>query len=310
MDIKKLVNAFAARVDAEGLPVEAVSVYQNDRFVVGHRWVEDRPRNIYSHTKSYTVTAVGLAIDDGLLSLDDKPAEFFPEALPEDPAPEWARVSLKDMLPMGLGVDASLLMEDERRQGIGSPDYIQFVFSHGFKYEPGTHFHYSNANTYLAGRMVEKVTGKDLSAYLNERVFAPLEIPEPRWERCPKMHPFGAGGMWLRTDDMLKLGRLYLKDGKWNGIRLLSPDWIALATTKKLDTPPSDNGTGLSCGYGYQFWMCPYPGAYRADGKYAQYTVVLPEADAVVGMQCSEAAPEKTNAIQVAVHEELLSRIH
>ena len=309
MEIKKLVAGLARRVDAEQLPVEAVSVYQKDRFVVGHRWVEDRPRNIYSHTKSFTVTAVGLAIADGVLSLDDKPADFFPEALPERPAPEWERVTLEKMLPMGLGVDASLLMEDERRQGIGSPDYVRFVFSHEFRYEPGTHFHYSNANTYLAGRMVEKATGKDLSDYLNERVFAPLEIPVPRWERCPKMHPFGAGGMWLRNDDMLKLGRLYLNGGMWRGLRLLDPDWIALATSKKLDTPPSANGTGLSCGYGFQFWMCPYPGSYRADGKYGQLTVVFPEAEVVVGVQCAEAAPERTDAALIALHEELLSQI-
>ena len=309
MEIKKLVADFARRVDAENLPCEAVTVYQGDKYVVGHRWVEDRPRNIYSHTKSFTSTAVGLAIGDGLLSLDDKPAEFFPEALPDEPAPEWAEVRLRHMLTMGSGIGESLLMEDDRRKGVGSPDYVQFVFSHSFQYAPGTHFHYSNGNTYLAGRMVEKATGKDLSAYLTERIFAPLGIPEPRWERCPKMHAFGAGGMWLRTDDMLKLGRLYLKDGKWNGIRLLDPSWIAMATTKKLDTPPFENGTGLSCGYGYQFWMCPYPGAYRADGKYTQYTVVLPEADAVIGVQCSEAEPERTNAVQVALHEELLSQI-
>ena len=307
MDVKRLILNFAARVDAEALPVEAIYVYQGDKFVTAHRWAADRPRNIYSHTKSFTSTAVGLAVGDGLLSLDDRPAAFFPEALPENPAPEWEKVTLRDMLMMSSGIGESLLMEEDRRKGVGSPDYVRFLFEHGFQYAPGTRFHYSNGNTYLAGRMVEKVTGKDLCGFLMERLFQPMNIPRPQWERCPKMHAFGAGGMWLRTEDMMKLGRLYLNGGMWNGIRLLDPAWIAEATRKRIDTPPSDNGTGLNCGYGYQFWMCPYPGAYRADGKYCQYTVVLPEAEAVVGMQCAEA--DRSSDIQVAVHEEVLARI-
>ena len=309
MDIKKLVSTFAQRVDAENLPVEAISVYQNDVFVAGRRWVEDRPRNIYSHTKSFTSTAVGLAIEDGFLSLDDKPAEFFREMLPEDAAPQWADVCLRDLLVMGSGVGRALLMADEREKGIGAPDYIRFLFSHDFRYKPGEKFYYSNGNTYLAGRMVEKATGRDLCDFLNERIFAPLEIPVPKWERCPQGHPFGAGGMCLRTDDMLKLGRLYLKKGKWGTKQLVSPEWIQEATKKHVDTPPhTGNDTGLSCGYGYQFWMCPYPGSFRADGKFCQYTIVLPDADAVVGMQCAEV--DRFDDIQNAIHQEILSQIH
>lgn len=304
--MKKWIDAFIRRVDREALPVEAVMAYQDDKPVAEHHWVPDVPRNIYSHTKSYMSTAVGMAIADGLLSLSDKPAEFFPEALPENAPAALEKITLRDVLMMASGFDDSLLMASDRTQGIGAPDYLKYVFAHSVKQPPGVKFHYSNGDSYLAGRMLEARVGKTIRDYLNERLFIPLQIPYPEWEHCPQGHTFGASGLQLRIVDMMKLGRLYLLDGRWNGEQLVSPEWVQQASALQIGTPEIE-GNPWHMGYGYQFWRSPYPDAYRADGAYGQITSVLPHAQAVVSIQCTES--EQFDSIRTALHEEVLTRL-
>lgn len=302
--MKKSIDAFIHRADREGLPVEAVMAYQGDTLIAEHHWVADKPRNIYSHTKSYMSTAVGLAIGDGLLSLDDRPADFFPDALPQNADPALGSITLRHLLMMSSGFDESLLMMNRRVQSDAAPDYARYVLSHTPKCAPGSAFRYSNGDSYLAGRMVEARVGRTLRDYLNERLFAPLEIPFPQWEHCPLGHTFGASGLYLRIGDMMKLGRLYLRQGQWKGRQLLSPEWIREATSRQIDTP---HDSPWKVGYGYQFWLSPYPGAYRAAGMCEEITTVLPAADAVVAIQCSEL--NTSDSVLPVLHEEVLSRL-
>lgn len=304
--MREAIGAFVERVGREALPVEAVSVYAGDREVITHRFVKDTARNIYSHTKSFMATAVGMAIADGALSLTDRPVDFFPEAVGEETDAQAGDITLRDLLMMASGFDAPLLMMAERGNGIGAPDYARFVLGHPVKKTPGTSFCYSNGDSYLAGRMVEKRVGMTLRDYLYQRLFKPLDIPYPEWEHCPMGHTFGASGMKLRLHDMLKLGRLYLRQGNWNGRQLVDPAWVREATALQIGTPGVE-AKPWHMGYGYQFWRSPYPGAYRADGAYGQITTVLPEADAVVAIQCAES--DRSDSIRIALDEEVLSKI-
>ena len=303
--MEKLLNAFIDRVDREKLAIEGIAVMQEGQVTAEHRWTPDLPRNIYSHTKSYMVTAVGIAVSEGVLSLDDRLADCFPEAVPQDASPLLHEIRLRHLLTMSSGFDASLLMGADRRKGVGAPDYIAYMLSQPVRRQPGELFHYSTADSILAGRMLEEKIGMGMAEFLWERIFRPLDIGFPIWEFCPRGHAIGGGGMHLTLRNMMKLGWLYLDSGRWNGQQLVDPAWIREATRCQIATPPDDNV--WHCGYGYQFWMSPYPEAYRADGAYGQITTVLPKQGMVVAVQCPEVGDFAK--VQAALHEEFLSQL-
>ena len=297
--INVLIRNFAARVDREKEPVEAIKVYLHDQPVAEHRWVEDRPRDIYSHTKSFVSVAVGVAIDDGLLTLQTRLCDVFPEFLRLNPNPRAGQITLRDLLMMASGFGSPKLNRYEELP----EDCLRFLLSQPIPEMPGTRHCYSNGDTYLIGRMLEKVTGVPLGEYVYTHVLQPMDIPRPFWRKTPSGHEFGAGGMWLRLDDMMKLGRLCLAKGTWKGKRIVSENWIREATALQIDTQKSL----WNCGYGYQFKRSPYPDSYRAAGLFGQITTVLPQIDAVVGIQCGENESGGWEPIRSMLHEEVLS---
>ena len=302
--LEKIFFDFISYANDHKLAIEGLAVADETNVLLEHHFTPDLPRNIYSHTKSYMVTAVGMAIADGKLSLDDKLAEFFPESVPEDPDPRLFEIRLRDLLIMASGFGEAYLMGADRRAGVGAPDYMKYMLSRPVKEEPGTRFQYSTADSILAGRMVEKAVGQRLGDYLHERLHKPLGQGYPLWENCPMGHPIGGGGMFLKLTEMMKLGQLYLAEGRWEGQQLVDPAWIKEATTCKIAT---NGGNVWDCGYGYQFWMSPYPGAYRADGAYGQVSTVLPEKGLVVAIQCPEVGDFER--VRDALHEQFLSQL-
>lgn len=286
MAIEKALLDFISRMQEENTGMEAVAVADAGRLLYAYHFVSRAPRNIYSHTKSFTSTAVGLALGDGRLSLTDRPAEAFADALPADADAGWQRVMLRDCLMMSSGVGEGLLMMNRRSKGEGFPDYLKYIFSHPIAAAPGAQHCYSNGDTYLCGRMVERAVGRTLIAYLYERLLSPLGVDYPAWEMDPMGHSFGASGMYLPIEHMIRLGQLYLAEGKWAGRQLLDPAWVKAAGAKQIATQgPEDCWT---CGYGYQFWRLGYPGAFRADGAFGQITAILPQKGLTVSIQCAE----------------------
>lgn len=305
MTLEKRLEEFVRLADDRGLRIEGIAAADESRLLFHHHFTADQPRNIYSHTKSYMAMAVGMAMEDGLLSLDDTLASFFPEKLPEHPTDELLSIRLRDLLTMSSGFGGAFLMNTDRRAGTGAPDYVAYMLSLPVREKPGSRFCYSTADSILAGRMVEKAVGKTLSLYLYERLFSKLGQGFPLWDHCPEGHPIGGGGMILSLTEMMKLGQLCLAGGVWNGERLISENWVREATRLQIET---DNPADVwNCGYGYQFWLSPYPGAYRADGAFGQVTTVLPAAGLVVAVQCPETGD--FDQVKRALHEELLSQI-
>lgn len=302
--LEKIFYEFISHAIDRKLPIEGIAIGDEKQLLLHHRFTPDLSRNIYSHTKSYMSTAVGIAIDEGKLSLEDRLVDFFPESLPSDPDPMLKEIRLKNLLTMSSGFNKGYLMGADRRQGIGYPDYMQYMLSRPMEKRPGESFAYSTADSILAGRMVEKATGMALSAYLYEKVFKPLDQGFPIWENDPQGHPIGGGGMYMTLTDMMKIGQVYLADGLWKGKRIVSRDWVKQASSKQIET---NGGNIWDCGYGYQFWMSPYPGAYRADGAYGQISMVLPEKGLVVAFQCPEIGDFET--VRQAVHEELILKL-
>lgn len=316
---EKLLQDFVEFAESVKLPLEGIAVADETKVLFEHHFVSNQPRNIYSHTKSFMATAVGLAVSDGKLSLDDSLAEAFVDKLPEEirqytsgDGESWNLydIKLRHLLTMSSGFGREYLMGVDRRAGTGMPDYVRYMLSREMLEKPGTRFQYSTADSILAGRMVENAVGVRLGEYLYDRILKPMGIGFPIWENCPQGHPIGGGGMYLKLTDMMKLGQLYLADGKWNGQQLLDPEWIKAASSVQIETPCVTEGEKADywrCGYGYQFWMSPYEGSYRADGAYGQVTTVLPAKGLVVSFQCPEEG--NFNLVKKEIHERIFTQL-
>lgn len=280
------VQALVSALQADNTGVEAVMLYQDGEILFSHRFVPQKERLIYSHTKSFIATAAGMAIDEGKLSLSDRLADLLPEYQSVITDERVREITLRDLLTMSSGFGGAFLMGDNRRKGEGMPDYRAYMLSKPLVYTPGERFVYSNADSHLAGCMVEQAVGERLSIYLYRKLFAKLDMGCPGWEAAPQGTVFGGTGLYLNLENMIKLGILYVEDGVWQGERLLSHDWVTEAGKRQIAT----GAEGLwGSGYGYQFWTIgQQKGAFRADGAYGQFSLILPEKRAVVGIQSSE----------------------
>jgi CubicO group peptidase (beta-lactamase class C family) len=267
-----LLDGFSRR--AEELGVLNIRVLRDGELAAGADWDEEIRRNQYSASKSVTSAALGLAVGEGLVSLDEALTEAFPGETPPEPSPFLREARVRDLLTMGLGQDRAYLMAAERL-GLGGTDWVRYCLALPFVNKPGTVFTYSNVGPYLAGVLVQRRAGCDLVSYLMPRLFAPLGIYRPVWETDPAGFTFGAGGLFLSVSELAKFVQLYAWKGTWRGRRILSPEWVEESTASHID-----NGHG---GYGYLFWRGP-DNSYRADGKYGQFGIVAPDKGLVVAV--------------------------
>jgi CubicO group peptidase (beta-lactamase class C family) len=238
----------------------------------------EHPHQLFSLSKSFTSTAVGLAVAEGLFSPDDPVLAFFPEVVP-DANGYLPRLRVRHLLSMTTGHAA-----DTWANMVGRPDgnWIRGFFEVPLRHEPGTHFLYNTGATYLLSAIVQKTSGVKLNDYLAPRLYAPLGIQAASWTESPQGITTGGIGLSLRTEAVARFGQLYLQKGVWQGSRLLPEGWVAEATTAQVSNG-ADTASDWSQGYGYQFWRCRH-GAYRGDGVFGQYCVVMPEQDAVLAM--------------------------
>ena len=230
---------------------------------------------LFSLSKSFTSTAVGMAVAEGKLSVDDEVLKFFPDDAPDKPSDNLKAMRVSDLLRMSTG------HQTEPSRTSGRP-WTKSFLAQPVPFKPGTHFHYNTSATYMLSAIVQKRTGKTLLDYLRPRLFDPLGIENPTWETSPEGISTGGYGLSIRTKDIASFGQLYLQKGKWQGKQLVSEAWVKAATsaqTSNGSNPKSD----WDQGYGYQFWRCRN-GAYRGDGAFGQYCIVLPDQDAVIAI--------------------------
>ena len=217
---------------AAPLGVLGVKITQYDRLIAEWYSEPDIRRNIYSATKSFTSCAVGFAVQEGLLSLDEKLTDAFPADLPDIISDNLAKATVRDLLTMSLGEEKPQLMA-EQRVTCQEDNWIKMSLAFPLTHEPGTHFLYSNVGPYLAGILVQRRAGCDLASYLTPRLFSHLGIRKPTWETDPLGYSFGAGGLFLSLSELHKFGLFYLNRGKWNGRQLLSTAWIDESTSQQ-----------------------------------------------------------------------------
>ncbi|WP_394770406.1 serine hydrolase domain-containing protein [Lacisediminihabitans sp.] len=257
-----------------------------------HPYREDRPHSLFSISKSFTSTAVGLAVADGLLSLDDSVVSLLPGDAPAVVGDNLAAMTVRDLLTMSTGHAADTLEAIDR----GDDDnWARAILAEPVVHTPGTVFVYNSGATYLLSAILQRLTGERLLDYLTPRLFAPLGITGASWETCPRGIDVGGWGLALTTEDVAAFGQLYLQRGEWNGAQLVPADWVAAATSAQVPNGDPTVPDDWTQGYGYQFWRSQH-GAYRADGAFGQLCFVLQEQDAVLMLTSglTEALPALT----------------
>ena len=247
--------------------------------VVTEAWWEpesaNKPHVLWSLSKSFTSTAVGLAVAEGKLSIDDPVLKFFPDQAPAEPSANLKAMRVRDLLTMSTGHQDEVNLRNEK-------DWTRAFLAQSVPHKPGTHFKYNTPATYMQSAIVQKVTGQTVLDYLKPRLFEPLGIESPKWDSSPEGISLGGYGLFLRTEDIAKFGQLYLQKGQWQGKQLVPAEWIEQATSKQVSNG-SDPSRDWDQGYGFQFWRCRHD-AYRGDGRDGQFCIVLPKLDAVIAI--------------------------
>jgi CubicO group peptidase (beta-lactamase class C family) len=273
--ILAFINSAEEKIDA----IHSLMIVKNDKVITEAWWSpydQNTPHELWSLSKSFTSTAIGFAVQENLLSINDLVISFFPEKNPKDITWQLKELRVVDLLTMSTGhvKEPSIYREEY--------DWVSKFLGSEIKYMPGTHFMYNTPATYMLSAIIQKVANEKLVDYLYPRLFEPLGIDKPEWEEDPLGINVGGWGLHLKTEDIAKFGQLYLNNGNWNGNQILSEEWISSATSKQVSNGSNPNNDWTQ-GYGFQFWRSRY-NSYRADGAMGQFCLVIPEKDMVIAI--------------------------
>jgi Beta-lactamase len=276
----KAVRHFIEAANASGIGWHSFMLLRHGNVVAEGWWKPFEPaftHTLYSLSKSFTSTAIGLLVKEGKLNIEDKVISFFPEDSPALPDENLKQMKIKHLLTMNTGHGEDTMPKLRASENTWTKTFL----AQRVEFEPGTHFLYNTGATYMLGAIVHKVTGETLSAFLTPRLFQPLEIKGYDWETSPQGLNTAGYGLRVKTEDIAKFGQLYLQKGKWAGKEILTENWVKDATSYQ--TKSQEGNGDWAQGYGYQFWRCK-PGFYRGDGAYGQFCIVMPEQDAVLAV--------------------------
>jgi CubicO group peptidase (beta-lactamase class C family) len=276
------IHAFVDAAEREIRDLHSIMLLRRGQVVAEGWWQPFDPRSshmLFSLSKSFTSTAIGMLVADGRLSVDDLVLSLFPADAPPVPSANLQAMRVRHLLTMSTGhnVDATPAVF-----GQPDPNWVRVFLSQPVEHEPGSHFVYNTAATYVLSALVQRLTGERLLDYLQPRLLEPLGIDGATWEASPEGVDLGGTGLSLTTEAIARFGQLYLQQGEWQGSRLIPAAWVQEATARQVANGPSTN-IDWEQGYGYQFWRCRH-GAYRGDGAFGQFCIVMPEQEAVLAI--------------------------
>ncbi len=274
----KAVENYLNACVAENIFPRALQVLKNNEILIRMSFEPydfEEPMQLYSLSKSFTSIACGICIDGGLLSPSTKMCELFADKMPEEMTDALREMKLSDLLSMQSGHDCCVL-EHMR----WAEDSVREFFARPTVHTPGTTFRYSTAATCICAAAVERVTGKKLVDFLDERLFSVLGIKKPQWSECRDGQTLGGVGLHLGSDDLTKFAVMLYNKGVYNGVRIVSEEYIKEATSSH-SVDVNNGSIDWISGYGYQFWLNAR-GGYRGDGAFGQLCLVFPEEELAV----------------------------
>ncbi|MFP4477997.1 MAG: serine hydrolase domain-containing protein [Candidatus Izemoplasmatales bacterium] len=267
-DVSKahLLDMFEKIIDEDYNIHQMILLHEGSKvFKVAADGFEDKKENVYSVSKSFTSIAIGILIDQKILSLDDYVLFYFANDLKKYDK-GYEKLKLKHLLTMTVG------QKKDRFIGLTPQhDPIEIFFNTELAHEPGEVFLYSNYASFMLSAIVTKVTNMTLNEFLKKHVYDVIGIENVEWPEFSG-YSFGGTGIKLSVTDMARFGLLLLNDGLWEDKQIVSKAYLDEATKKQVDT--SDESFKLNrFGYGYQFWINEF-GDYKAAGLYNQLIII------------------------------------
>jgi CubicO group peptidase (beta-lactamase class C family)/predicted glycoside hydrolase/deacetylase ChbG (UPF0249 family) len=288
---KEAIAAYLHAVKENKQDLHSLMIIRNGKVICEQYFGEhaaNKNHALYSVSKSFTSTAIGFAVQEGLLTVNDQVIAFFPDKLPNEISENLKKLEIRHLLTMTVGhdVDPTRVLREKREE-----DWVEAFLAFPVDHQPGTQYVYNSLATYMLSAILNKVTGERLLDYLQSRLFRPLGIVGVTWEQSPEGIDVGGWGLEVKTEDMAKLGQFYLQKGQWNGKQLLPRDWIEEASAAQVPSLPAgqkqedlkvnaDDSDWLQ-GYGYQLWRSRH-NSFRADGANGQFILILPEKNTVI----------------------------
>ncbi len=286
--MSEVINDFLSAIKEAGIVINFLQVRQNDEVIADYGRLESKVRlNTWSVAKSFTSVGVGIAVDEGLVTVDDYVCDYFKEYVPKGASENLLSLQLKHLLTMTTGLKEALFFGSDPKR-YETKDWISYFFNAEFTLPPNQQFLYSNFNTYMASCMVEKKAGMNMMDYMRPKLFEPINIFSPDSTFCPMGHMHAANNMYMTIDELGNFGELLLHKGEFRGKRIVSEAYLEEATKNHVSHL---NMSSVKNGYGYQFWTNPDNKSFRADGKYGQYICVIPDKKAVIAIQAIDEKP-------------------
>lgn len=276
----KVIKEFLSDAIEKGYEYHSLMVIRHGKVAVewyNEPYNKDTAQAVYSVSKSFTSTAIGFAINEGLISLDTKLVDIFPDYPPKKADDRFQKLTIQNLLRMSSGKQPSFLTDKSK------VDWIEDYINSPWVFEPGEKFLYINENIFMLSAVINRVAGMSMREYLTPRLFEPLGIDFPFWETDRNGVEAGGWGLYIKTEDIAKLTLCYLQNGMYNGVQVIPEFWTNEATKKQIDNESNRPGTDASYGYGYCFWKNSIDEtSFRSDGMFSQFGIGIPEYDAAV----------------------------
>lgn len=276
------ISSMVRAAEELDIALHSLMIARHGAVVAEGWWAPYSPEHrqmVFSVSKSVTATAIGIAQDEGLLTVEDHLIDYFPALDSVEYAQNVGDMRIRHLLSMSTGHDVDTM---EIMRALPREDWTKIFMGVPVVFPPGTHFLYNSGASYMLSAIVTVRTGKSPREYLRDRLWAPLGIDDPPWESSPAGVNLGASGIRLTTEELLKLGLLYLQGGLWGSSQVVSQAWVTQASSLQVE-----NGDGSdddwSQGYGFQIWRSRHD-SYRFDGRYGQFVFIMPKYDAVVAI--------------------------
>ena len=281
---RKSVTRFVERAAKELDSLHSFMLLRHGKVAAQFWWppyAPEHPHSLFSLSKSFTSTAIGLAITEGRFTVNDSVIGFFnKKQFLDTPSANLQAMTIRHLLTMTSGHGQCALAG--KYTSSVKEDWVAHILAQPVIHQPGAQFVYNSGATHLLSAIIHSVTGIQLLDYLEPRLLAPLGITGIRTETSPNGTHIGGWGMSLKTEDIAKLGQLYLQKGLWGEQQLLPAAWVNEATSFQVSNTHAGQ-LDWAEGYGYQFWRCRH-NAYRGDGAFGQFCVVMPDQDAVIAI--------------------------
>ena len=294
------IHNLLARIDAENMNLHGLVLLHNGYIICEKYWdprYKGDAEYVYSITKAVVSLLVGIAIADGLLDIESTVISYFPDVKVKNTDENMKKLRIKHLLTMSSGRESDTEWD--------TVNAISDFFNKPIPYEPGTRFHYLGGCATMLSAIIQKLTGKSLVDYADEKLFSLIGIEKPRWDANPDGICYGGVGIWLKTRDIARLGLLLLSQGKWKDTQIIPQDYIMQATNCMWPCFTGGDPNQTS-GYGYLFWKnAPALGGYRITGNRGRHCIVLPDHN----IACATTADGDMYLFLHALAEEVVSRI-